>query len=270
MTRKISVSAYIMIFAATLALLSINSAYCTTVPVSANQDTYVTIYEPDNNFGLQTDILIEAYVDHQARSLVQFDLSSIPSEATVSSATLKLYHAVRSAAEPAGRVIWAYRLTQSWTETGATWNSYDGINPWTTLGGDYTATDGAAYTMTNTLPRWIEWDVTNIAKAWIESGQPNYGFLIKDADETPTDNDYWSKFRSREYTNQPDRNPILEISYTVPTPTPTPTRPPYVGGTFITLNTNQLPTIILIAALIAGIATTYLAVKTLKKQKTNY
>jgi len=53
-----------------------------------------------------------------------------------------------------------------------------------------------------------------------------------------------------------------------PTPTITPTRPPYVGGTFITLNTNQTPTIIvLIVASIAIISALYLATKTTKKQK---
>ena len=69
-------------------------------------------------------------------------------------------------------------------------------------------------TMPGSMPRWVEWDVTNIVESWIEDSQPNYGFLIKDGDETLTVDDWvWASFRSREYINQPDKNPILEITY---------------------------------------------------------
>lgn len=216
MKAKLRSASYIS-FLVIFALLLVNSAYCSTAQINASQDSSITIYEPYANYGSETSLYINSFLDHQQRSLVQFDLSSIPSGATISSATLKLYygsHYGGSEAAPAGRTYWAYRVTHSWTESGVTWDSYDGTNPWTTAGSDYTVTDGASLTMPSSLPVWVQWDVTDIVSAWIEDGQPNYGFLIRDADETQNMETFNALFRSREYTNIADLNPTLEIVYT--------------------------------------------------------
>ena len=222
MSRKVNLVTYVLIFAASLALLSVNIAYCATLQVSATRDSYIDAGSPDSNYGSEAALYVESYDAQQRRTLVQFDLSTIPPSAEITSATLKLYYATYSKSvvageSPGGRIYWAYRVTQPWTESGITWNKYDGTTPWTTAGGDYTGTGGAALTMPSSMPRWVEWDVTNIVEAWIEDSQPNYGFIIKDADETLTvDNWVWTSFRSSEYITQEDRNPILEIIYTDP------------------------------------------------------
>lgn len=139
----------------------------------------------------------------------------------MSSATLKLYYAQHLGGQeqsPADRIYWAYQVTHSWTELGVTWDTYDGTNLWANPGGDYTTTGGASLTMPSSLPLWVQWDVTDIVTAWVEGGQPNYGFLIRDADETQNEQEYTPGFRSREYTNQADKKPILETTYTVPGP----------------------------------------------------
>jgi len=221
MSRKVNLVTYVLIFAASLALLSVNSAYCATVQVSATQDSYIDADFPDLNYGSETALYVESYDAKQRRTLVHFDLPTIPPGAEFTSATLKLYYATFSHARggnnPGGRIYWAYRVTQPWTESGITWNKYDGTTSWTTAGGDYTETGGASLTMPSSMPRWIQWDVTTIVEAWIDDSQLNYGFIIKDADETMTvENWVWVSFRSREYTNQPGKNPILEIIYTEP------------------------------------------------------
>jgi len=228
MSRKLHLVTYVLIFAASLALLSVNSAYCATLQFSATQDSYIDAGAPDSNYGSEDALYVESYDAQQRRTLLQFDLSTIPPGAEVASATLKLYYATNShgftGESPGGRIYWAYRVTQPWTESGITWNKYDGTTSWTTAGGDYTETGGASLTMPGSMPRWVEWDVTNIVEAWIEDSQPNYGFIIKDGDETLTvDNWVWASFRSSEYINQPDRNPILEIIYTEPNGQVTPT-----------------------------------------------
>jgi hypothetical protein len=73
------------------------------------------------------------------RALFVFDVSSIPREASISTATLSL--TVTSGTYGGVATFSVDRLTNSdWTETGVTWNKYDGTNDWTTPGGDYTAT----------------------------------------------------------------------------------------------------------------------------------
>lgn len=222
MSKKLHLGTYVLIFAVSLALLFVNIAYCATFQVTATQDAYIDADNADSNYGSETDLYVESYVYEQRRTLIQFDLSSIPAGAEVTSATLKLYYATYSSSvvegeSPGGRIYWAYRVTQPWTENGITWNKYDGTNSWTTPGGEYTGTGGASLTMPSSMPRWVEWDVTTIVEAWIEDSQPNHGFLIKDADETMTRNNWvWASFRSSDYSTQPDKNPILEISYTQP------------------------------------------------------
>lgn len=85
--------------------------------------------------------LYVATIDVLMRILIRFDLSSLPSASTITSATLTLSDSGFS--EFSGTKTWtAYRLTRTnWGHTTATWNKYDGTNNWTTAGGDYTATN---------------------------------------------------------------------------------------------------------------------------------
>jgi hypothetical protein len=66
-------------------------------------------------------------------SLLEFDLSGIPSGATVTSATLKVW----CNNDNRGGNVSVQKVLQSWTETGATWNTRDGSTAWT--GGNFLA-----------------------------------------------------------------------------------------------------------------------------------
>jgi YD repeat-containing protein len=71
----------------------------------------------------------------QKNILLQFNLSSIPSNSEVLDANLGLD--VTAATGTAPFTLNAYQVTHSWT-TAATWNTYDGVNAWTNPGGDNT------------------------------------------------------------------------------------------------------------------------------------
>jgi len=95
-----------------------------------------------NNFGttsrvnLGTDYSNKAFVF--VRGLFRFDLSSIPITATIDHASLTLFAAGQGQAteDPAAFVFAAYPLSQTgWTELGANWQKYDGVNAWNSLGG---------------------------------------------------------------------------------------------------------------------------------------
>ena len=166
------------------------------------------------------------------RLLIQFDLSSIPPGATVNEAHLHLYLWGHTGPHSTQRTYSANRVTKAWVEGdgpsttpfggsyGATWNDADKAipDPWTSPGGDFTTVDAATVvTRTGTTIHdvigWYDLNVTTIVKAWIENGQPNYGFLIKDLNEW-SGTEYEAIFLSREAG--PRYKPILEIDYDLP------------------------------------------------------
>ncbi len=220
MQKKLRFGTSAFIFTMFFSLLFINCAYCSTLQFTAIQDSYIDADNADVNYGSEVGLYVEAYDAKQRRTLIQFDLSTIPSGVEITSATLKLYYATYSCSvvageSPGGRTYWAYQVTQPWTGSESSWSKYDGTNSWTTAGGDYTETGGGNAIMPSSFPTWVEFDVTTIVEAWVEDSQPNYGFLIKDGDETLTVEDWvWASFRSSEYSSQADKNPILEITYT--------------------------------------------------------
>jgi hypothetical protein len=59
--------------------------------------------------------------DQRNRALIHFDLSSIPSGATIDSTTLRLFLYENIGGTDKTQNI--HRVTESWTENGATWNS---------------------------------------------------------------------------------------------------------------------------------------------------
>lgn len=71
---------------------------------------------------------------YNRNSLIRFDLKHLIGH-TILSATLRFKHVSGDYAQD----IYLYRVTKDWTETGATWLQYNGLNSWTSQGGDYTS-----------------------------------------------------------------------------------------------------------------------------------
>lgn len=199
-----------------LAIIAPAHATATTITPS-NADTSLSEGNANTNYGPDTNIAVEADLGVTSiRGLVKFDLSSIPPGiSTINTASLQLYYWSTVAGNPVNRIYTANRaITNNWGETTATWNKYDGALVWGTAGGDFTTTGAASQTVG--VFGWMTWDVTAIVKAWIESGQPNYGFLIKDANEgVGTGGGKGANFYSREATDP--NKPILTVDYTVRT-----------------------------------------------------
>jgi len=88
-------------------------------------------------------------VDKASRAAVRVDLTSLPTGIEVVAASLVLTRRM-TATLPASSTFYAERITQPlWVPATATWQTYDGTNPWGTQGGDYTAVDGDQATITN-------------------------------------------------------------------------------------------------------------------------
>jgi hypothetical protein len=169
------------------------------------------------------------YDEEHRRSLMRWDISSLPSEITVNAASLELYR-YGGDAEPPDMEVVLYRLTQTWTEgtghelqpgssyvpDGATWlTATEGV-AWTTPGGAYDATELDQATLPADFARgWVRLDATAAVRAWVTGSVPNYGLLLR-----PESGAAYHYFHSRECVT-PTLRPRLIVTYTTGTPAPT-------------------------------------------------
>jgi hypothetical protein len=174
--------------AATL-LTSINDYTVTSYRDSTaapNQTFYYAVVAGETRIGSSADSVY--------RPLLQFDLHQVPTNASIVSAQLNLYHWNRaySSGTSAPLSLHAYPLTASWNEgtgtdspatctgNGATWYETTGGSKWVTQGGDFDAsTASSQVTMTaNENAQWSTFDVSNIVGRWVSGQAPNLGLLI--------------------------------------------------------------------------------------------
>lgn len=103
------------------------------------------------------------------RSVVSFNVA-LPSGATVRRATLRLFlYGYRSGGADLYTV---FPVTRPWSEGAATWNLLAGSYALLRPAGPVTIAGGATRI-------FVEWDVTEIARAWNAGSLPNYGLLIR-------------------------------------------------------------------------------------------
>lgn len=118
--------------------------------------------------------------DRYTRSLLKFDLSSIPSNAYVTAATIKLY-APMVAKNTVG--VQLRRATKTWS-TAATWQRYDAVHTWSAEGGDSSSPVTEVWTANRgSQEGWWEFPATELAKQWVSGHYANQGLLAKLLDE---------------------------------------------------------------------------------------
>jgi hypothetical protein len=99
---------------------------------TASKDAMVWDYQPNNNFGTFPDFTANAWTHSGTptvtRSLIAFDISSIPANSTIISATLSLYYynsgnTIGHSQSSGSDACWLRRITSSWSESTVTWNN---------------------------------------------------------------------------------------------------------------------------------------------------
>jgi hypothetical protein len=203
-------------------------------PASSGTDTTIRSDQPDTNYATTATLKVGTLGGYAGHGLLQFDLSSIPQSAVVTGGTLSLWVAVDNAT--ASGTLCVYRVKQNWTESGATWNSYDGTNPWNTAGAysvdDVEQTSIGCKTTTASQAVDSKIDITLSApeiQEMLVGLWTNRGFLLRYVQEGDT-NRY--EFYSSDEATKTTERPKLVVNYTVGmTPTGTPTATPLPTNT---------------------------------------
>lgn len=181
-----------------------------------------TMYsENDNSNSLGTQLFAGATNQGNARrALIKFDLSGIPSNATILSAELQILPN-----KGGSGTVDVHRLTQDWAEgpsrdtgsqgqgtsssTGdATWNfsSFD-TQSWMTPGGDYLASSSAGTNLNNgEVASLATADITADVQAWVADSTQNFGWILIGNEATTNSA---MRFNSREGAD----SPTLTIRY---------------------------------------------------------
>jgi len=219
--------------AGTAPVLSITYSEPTTVTLNPAKDNSLFQSTPNNSNGAGIYLFSgQTCTDSHRRALMQFDLSVIPSDATILSVSLTVNsNRVGTSGSPAD-VYALHRMTSDWGEgtsndnfglgttavaPDATWNdAMTGSSAWTTAGGDFigTASSSAAFAPVgdSTIPTSANLvaDVQN----WVDGANPNYGWALIGNEGTICTA---RRFGSRENANF---KPTLTIIYDATLSTP--------------------------------------------------
>jgi len=189
-----------------------------TTSVGASDDVWLE--DLATGLGGSTQFLIGKAASYpKKRTIIKFNTSSVPTNATVLNAQMKLYYytAVR-----VGTTTWVDRWIQThqvlvnWNEAEATddyrltstlWNvNYVGLN-------DIDAKSGYESTtlFQQDYPKWKQWDITALTQKWVNLTATNYGVVLWATNET-TDG-YDLRFYSSEYTVDTTLRPKLEVTW---------------------------------------------------------
>ncbi|MFC0211111.1 DNRLRE domain-containing protein [Paenibacillus chartarius] len=142
-------------------------------------------------------------VPQRERAMLQFDLSSIRSDSSISSAEIQLYRHCCNfvSSEP----ISLYRITQPWDEN-VVWANQPAHDP------------GSSAVTYVSDTRWYSWNVTSWVQQWVAGSYVNNG--VKMIGEIINGSDGRFGFYSSEYYNASYR-PKLIVTYNEPTSIPT-------------------------------------------------
>lgn len=110
------------------------------------------------------------------RTLMRFDTTGIPTDAMVGFADVETKTSGADNGE--SQIAEAHAMSRAWT-SAATWNTYDGSNPWTTPGGDIAPAPVWTQVLAPTADSVVGFPITAVARGWVEGSGPNNGVLVK-------------------------------------------------------------------------------------------
>ncbi|MFU8892127.1 MAG: InlB B-repeat-containing protein [Luteolibacter sp.] len=177
-----------------------------TVVLTAVADTWINAASTGSNYGTDTSFSIFDRTQGQSNlrrfGLLRFDLSGIPSTATITSASLGLVQSNTNAG-----LVNIVNITNSWTETGATWTNANNL-----VGNTSYGSESAPGTENGSVPSIVLNSAgLDMVRSWVTTPATNYGFGVK---TTNTGNNTNIDLHSGEATNSA-HHPKLSVTYAV-------------------------------------------------------
>ncbi|MCH8535711.1 MAG: BspA family leucine-rich repeat surface protein, partial [Flavobacteriaceae bacterium] len=167
-----------------------------TVTLNPVADTELWSGSANTNYGGSTTLDVYRQGTDRARMIMRFDLSSIPSNADITGATLRVFKTNTSS----GTNIGAHRMTSSWVENSATWNNSSGSTSWNSgSGGDFIASPESTNSTAIGSTGFKNWSIANMVQGWVSNPSNNFGVLL----ELVGDNSSDFRFSSRQGSNPP-------------------------------------------------------------------
>jgi PKD repeat protein len=192
-----------------------------TITISPTFDTIISERNPTSNYCTYSDIWIgkSASDGKEARGMIRFDLSSIPSGATITKADLTLYFHKMEAGSGVS-TVGAYWIVNGAPDCSTTtWLKRSATSNWSNAGGDYSSAVGP---MDTTSVSWDSHDgdkhILDV-KYFVEryangTFSGNNGFMLK-----ATSSNDKAQFYSVE-SAPAGKKPVLVVTYQVTGPSP--------------------------------------------------
>lgn len=158
--------------------------------IESDTSVYVSQEQPTKNFNSGSNMyyldIYQNEFEYKWVSFVKFDLSSLPDDADVLDAEIRLY---LIDAPSSSATVKMYPIRQGWSENSVTWNTKPSYK-------DYTKTQGLIDTLIISTSGWKEWDATSVVEDWLDGTRTNYGVAFETGDSLP-------RFRSDESSYEP-------------------------------------------------------------------
>ena len=185
-------------------------------------DTYLSQSNPTQRYC--DEMRIRVGDNLRLAGLIRFDLSSLPSNTNVVTATLRLYGF--DWAQGRNISIGVYVISRTVDVCQATWNESRAGEKWAAAGCKDVHTDrrpNPEVTFTTSgLRRWYELNMTEVVRGWVNRSLPNNGLLLLG----PSTDSEVHALASGSYS-EPTQRPMLIVTYFAgPPPTATPTSTP--------------------------------------------
>jgi hypothetical protein len=134
----------------------------------------------DYSGGYDYTSLLHVGANNGTKSLLRFDVTSIPANATVDEATLRLYYTGRSNSN--SLTLGAHGVLAEWIDSQANRvQRKTGVN-WQVAGmgsgSDYVAAADGTADVLGAGGSWVELDVTDLTQAWVTNATNNHGVVL--------------------------------------------------------------------------------------------
>lgn len=155
--------------------------------IYSSADAFIQEFYPTQKTGTWNLLRVCPYPSYRYRSLLFFDVSSLPAGTTINSAKLYLYFYAQDGSGVVGRTHKLHRILQDWAESSVDW--------------DTAPSHAAAVSASKVVPagfQWMDWDVKSDVEKFLDGTYTNKGWILLDDDESSGVTES-NRYHSREF-----------------------------------------------------------------------